>query len=240
MAFFGARGGAALCLGALSAACGADNTTFGAMRDAGRVESPTEPDASVGSVAGTPSLGCRNASECRSGACVSISDGFSACAVEHSPVSADAGSGAINECDTATPCPSGACYTLAVAASNQCSPGGFDIRNVCLSDECSSDADCAAGERCSPPGVAGTSQLTSSPQRLCLPATCKADADCTAKPGGVCGLVQAQCTGASVENWGFRGAEVACVYPDGCTQLGDCPNGHYCSVVGGAAVCLSR
>lgn len=237
MAFFAARGiGAALAIGALGAACGADSTREGAP-DAGSPASPSEPDASV---AGTPSLGCRSASGCSSGDCVPISDGFSACALEQPGLLADAGTSARNECDTATPCSTGTCYTLGVAATDQCAPGGFDVRNLCLSDECSRDADCPNGGSCMPPGVVGTSQLTNAPQRVCLPAACKVDADCTARPGGVCGLVQAQCTGASVGLWGFRGGEVACVYPDGCTQLGDCPNGHYCGVVDGAAVCLSR
>jgi hypothetical protein len=229
-------GGAVLGMWALTSACGGESAAPGRMHDAG---SPV-PDASAASVAGTPSLGCRSAADCSFGDCVTISDGFKACSVEPTGLAKDAGTSAPNECDTAHPCQIGACYTLSVAATNQCSAGGFDLRNLCLSDECTTDADCSGGALCMPPGVAGTSQLTSAPQRLCLPAACEAGADCTAQSGGVCSLVREQCAPPNVGFGVFRGAEVACIYPTGCTQASDCPNGYYCGVVDGAAVCVSR
>jgi hypothetical protein len=236
-----AKGGSgALAMWALISACGGESSTPERMHDAGPSASLPEPDASVTSVAGTPSLGCRSAGDCSFGECVAISDGFMACSVEPTGLAEDAGTSARNECDAAHPCPTGACYSLSVAATTQCSAGGFDFRNVCLSDECTTDADCSAGSACMPPGVAGTTQLTSAPQRLCLPAACKAGADCTAEPGGVCGLVREQCAPPRVGFGVFRGAEVACIYPDGCTQQSDCPNGYYCAVADGAAVCIAR
>lgn len=233
-----ANGGASLAIWALVSACGGDSVTPERMHDAGR-PSP-EPDASVDSVAGTPTLGCQSAGDCSFGDCVSISDEFEACSVEPMGLAMDAGTSAPSECDTTHPCPTGTCYTLAVAATDQCSAGGFDIRRLCLSDECNSDADCPGDAICLPPGVAGTSQLTSAPQRLCLPAACKVSADCTAEPGGVCGLIKEQCAPSNVGSGRFRPAEVACIYPTGCAYPDDCPNGYFCGIVDGAAVCLPR
>ena len=199
-------------------------------------------DAGTGAVPGTPTLGCRTASDCsasdgRAVDCVAITSDFRACAIAP-PAPATAATNERDECGPERPCAAGECYSLSVAATNQCAPGGFDVYNVCVRDECTSDAECAGGGFCTPSGVAGTRQIASYPARHCVPAACRQSADCTAKPGGVCALLREGCSPLGSEPWGFSGAQLACVYPDGCTESSDCPGSHSCSMVDGAAVCL--
>ena len=200
-------------------------------------------DAGTGSVPGTPTLGCRSASDCsasdgRAVECVAISSDFRACALAPPAPAGGVTHEVYDECDRDRPCAAGACYTLPVAATDQCAPGGFDVYNVCVSDECTSDAECAGGGFCAPSGVAGTRKIESYPARHCVPAACKQSAECTARPGGICALVRDGCSPLGSQPWGFTSAQLACVYPDGCTPSSDCPAPHSCSVVDGAAVCL--
>ena len=188
---------------------------------------------------GRPTLGCRDASDCTGGDCVPITDGYSACSDLDAELETRADAGLIEGCDGDHPCETGTCFRLGVAAgANQCTPGGVDLRNVCISDECSTDADCPSGGFCAPAGVAGTSKLYNFPRRRCLAASCNSNADCRAKPGGICGLIRQGCMPYGIEQWGFRDATLACIYPDGCTLGSDCTSG-YCDVLDGAAVCLS-
>src|SRR5690349_20254879 len=110
MTSFLANGGAALAIWALVSACGGEGATPEQMHDA--APPPPQPDASVDSVAGTPSLGCQSAGDCSFGDCVSISDAFEACSVEPTGLASDAGMSAPNDCDTTHPCATGTCYTL--------------------------------------------------------------------------------------------------------------------------------
>jgi hypothetical protein len=232
--------GAALAVCALGMAC--------VEHDAGHQEAPPAevtpppPDASPGeplSVPGVPYLGCLGAGDCAGADCVPITDGFSACAYRQRELDAGLDPGRYGECGPDQPCETGTCLTLSTAAANRCTPGGFDITSSCIGDECSSDADCPNGGLCAPAGVAGTSKLSAFPRRRCLTATCKSNADCTAKPGGICGMIRDECMPITVQQWGFRDARVACIYPDGCTTNSGCSAG-YCDVLDGAATCLLR
>ena len=87
--------------------------------------------------------------------------------------------------------------------------------NVCVADECQSDADCTA----KPNGA-----CTASYPRKCAYGPCGTNADCTANPGGVC-LV------------GLSSVVATCLFPvvfchyanDPCRTDADCPAGKVCA-----------
>jgi hypothetical protein len=234
---------ALLVMGACCVACDDDTaqpvqTPVDMTPDTPDATPDANPDDPV--LPGTPSRGCSSASDCNGGECVPITDGYSACRDPEARYQTNADAGDLGQCDGDQPCEAGACFSLAVAGgTSQCSPGGFDQRNVCIDDECSTDADCPNGGLCAPAGVAGSRLIPGFPRRRCVSATCRSNADCTAKPGGICGMIEDGCTPSGIEQWGYRDAQITCVYPDGCTRGADCTSG-YCDVLDGAAVCLSR
>lgn len=97
--------------------------------------------------------------------------------------------------------------------------------NRCVADECAADADCSGGGTqhiCAPAGMSGN------PTRVCLTAYCKTNADCTSKAGGYCAPVSDPCCGVTVG--------LACIYPDGCRNNGDCASdgSQHCEIDGAA------
>jgi hypothetical protein len=211
----------------------------------GGVQAADGGGAPDGRVAGIPSLGCQNASDCPSSEraeCVPISDGFRACAAEPPAPATEPGVQDDDEsCDSARPCETGTCYAVAIwpGGAGYCGAGGVDVLNRCLVEECSSDADCPDNGFCAPRGVVGQLHRQQFPLRHCIPAACKANAGCTDRPGGVCALVGGDCVPSEIRIFDYFPPQLACVYPDGCTHHADCPQRHECTVVDGAAVCVS-
>ena len=186
----------------------------------------------------TPDPGCRSSSDCPdlNPTCFRFGDGPGVCRSPSEPVTVcEQRSQLPNECCPGSECSEGQCFTIQRAAL-QCSPSaGFDQQNVCVVDECGSDADCAGGF-CTPAGFA--------PGRSCVPAACSRDEDCSAEPGGACVYLDLGCCEGRVGGAPTRDASIACVYPsDGCQRdsvLGsDCASGEYCVVREGRARCTA-
>jgi hypothetical protein len=110
-----------------------------------------------------------------------------------------------------------------VTSPVECSPSaGFDFRNRCLSDGCTSDADCQSTDVCAPEGFGNT--------RECIFALCRTDADCTAEPGGACVVLNGGCCISAIGGGASRPTQLACTYPsDGCQLDTDCDEGRWCS-----------
>ncbi len=90
--------------------------------------------------------------------------------------------------------------------------------NVCLYDECMSDAECAAsdtGRFCLPADLFGW------PRRRCAWGTCKLDTDCTREPGGYCAPLPDYCCPGHIQ--GFF-----CIYPGACATQDDCDGWEAC------------
>jgi hypothetical protein len=101
--------------------------------------------------------------------------------------------------------------------------GGAQIQaNLCVADQCKTDADCVKN---SAPAICAPAGAFSSPGRACLNAWCKTDADCTAKAGGACLLIGNNpcCKYPQPDGLG-------CVYPGDCTKDADCPMGDACHI----------
>jgi hypothetical protein len=130
---------------------------------------------------------------------------------------------ALDQCCAGMPCADNApCYAGPLVPL--CAGIPMPAHNQCAVDQCSQDADCAAGQLC---GLAGT---LGAEIRSCVPAACKVDGDCAASAGGVCAPVNEPCCGVS--------AGLSCVYPiGGCRRNDDCGPMAYCQVTGAAATC---
>lgn len=128
-------------------------------------------------------------------------------------------------CCTDSDCSVGTCNWVDTIGAGYCfEEGETEAYNRCVTDECSSDADCPDGF-CTDPGVL--------PLRVCIPGTCKTDADCARRPGGICTSVAPGCPSCTGNL-----TVAACVYPDdGCTYFADCPEGSVCEVKDGFAAC---
>src|SRR6185437_5821899 len=120
-----------------------------------------------------------------------------------------------NQCCTTSDCTAGAgCYP---AGEIQACGGAFPGYNICISDSCASDADCAKNEICAPAGAFGY------PKRQCFAADCKMDADCTAKPGGACVPIGGNhCCSLPIPDG------LGCGYPGNCAGGTSCPSGQEC------------
>lgn len=183
----------------------------------------------TGTAAGTP-------------ACATIAGDYRVCTYQP-PVVTAASTSAQDQCDGTRACAAGtgSCYSVSSYPTGQCG-AGFQTRNMCRKDTCASDADCPEGV-CGPRGFASENLVSGGAIRQCIKADCKSSAECTAKPGGICALVQPGCVTTNAQGaQSFYPAQLACVYPDGCTNISNCPNtaGSTCKVVNGVGVCLSR
>ena len=129
----------------------------------------------------------------------------------------------------------GKCYkVLQFAPPGACGVGGGFWLNACRSDACESDSDCPNGI-CGPAGLTADAEFSGSWTRQCFQAACRTNADCTEHAGGVCTLAGDSCAQVDAP---FRPPVFACVYPDGCISVRDCPIGLRV-VTNGSAVCVA-
>ena len=136
-----------------------------------------------------------------------------------------------DECCSNDDCDGARCFLVSRLAVQCSATSGGDGRNLCIVDECQSDADCPAG-LCTPDGYGEG--------RTCVPAACETDADCSQREGGLCTLLDLGCCEERIGGAPTRAPEIACAYPgDGCQSDADCPDGEYCVVREGRAVCSS-
>jgi hypothetical protein len=172
-------------------------------------------------------------------ACATVAGAYRVCTVQ-APVATTASEyPTLDQCGPGRACPSGSCYELLNFPGGQCGSSAALTYNVCRSDGCASDADCAAmGGVCGPRGFTTDDLVQGGAIRQCLKANCKSNADCTAETGGMCALVQNGCVPSSGGIW--VPAQLACVYANGCTSQSDCPARSSCRVVNGRAVCVSE
>jgi hypothetical protein len=179
--------------------------------------------------------GCASDSECGGvpGACAEVvPGGYRVCVDKGGEVTAP--SAIPGQCDGTRPCATGKCYAGQFYPSGACGLGGVSPENVCRSDECATDADCHGGI-CGPSGLSSGEHVSGGDVRQCFAASCRSNMDCAAAPGGVCSFIPQACVGSK-----YFAAQVACVYPGGCTSTADCCNGTcgICEVVGGRTVCV--
>jgi hypothetical protein len=157
---------------------------------------------------------CDTSANCDGYPCIPIvPGGFRTCWLAYLEASNCTGSN-LDECCDSGDCIGGTCQQW--PAKPYCGGAPIEFHNVCVTDECSSSADCGPGMACA---AAGTIH---NKMRICIPAWCEVDADCTAEPGGICGPIASPCC--------YEAVSLGCVYPsDGCMSEGDCP-GTYCMV----------
>jgi hypothetical protein len=175
---------------------------------------------------------CKTSADCGGGTCAPVTPGgylvclhlppeVTSCVMPVSPS---------NQCCTSADCKQGKCYST--ESLPYCGGPAMEIYNACMSDTCTTDADCVTNagtlpEICVPAGAFGY------PVRTCFTAYCHTSADCTAHPGGVCAPVSAPCCGTP--------AGLGCVYPGGCAKNADCGQGNSCQLdpKTGSGVCSS-
>lgn len=182
--------------------------------DGGGVDSGSAVDAGEVGEAGQ----CTSDADCAGGTCVEVAPGIGVCVGTAEEATACSGTPDIDECCDSSECTEGACYLGPVTP--YCGGPAMVAHNVCASDLCSSDADCADGV-CLPAGA------FSRPVRTCLPAGCTSDADCSAEAGGRCVLYYDPCCGSP---------SLQCRYPGGCRTADDCPSRN-CAVRDGKLSC---
>jgi hypothetical protein len=149
----------------------------------------------------------------------------------------------LDECGPGRACPSGGCYPVLNFPSGQCGMAAAITYNACRTDGCgAAGTECSAGSICGPRGFSSDEKAQGGAVRQCLQAACQSAADCTGQPNGICALVQTGCALAASGAQTFLPAQLACVYPRGCTSASDCPRDplSYCRVVKGEGVCVTQ
>lgn len=181
-----------------------------------------------------PKPGCSSNAECAdqpsATTCFEFgSEGPSTCGYLHVPVTECQVELPGDECCSNQDCDGARCFLVSRLAVQCSATSGGDGRNLCVVDDCESDADCPAG-LCAPDGYGEG--------RTCVPAACKTDADCSQREGGVCAVLDLGCCDEVIGGAPTRTPEIACLYPgDGCQSDADCRGGEYCVVRAGRAVC---
>jgi hypothetical protein len=172
-------------------------------------------------------------------ACATVAGAYRVCTVQAPVATAASAFPSLDECGPSRACTSGNCYQLLTFSTGHCGAASPVLKNVCRSDSCASDADCAAmGGVCGPRGFSSEDKVEGGAIRQCLKAACKSNAECTAQTGGMCALVQGGCVPAAGGTQTFAPAQLACVYPNGCTSYSDCPGQSSCQVLNGKGVCV--
>jgi hypothetical protein len=221
----------------LFAACGGQ-VNNGATGSAGST-STSNGSSSVASSgtsgsSGTVSHGCKTNGDCSGGTCQALTPGgYGVCLAPPAEATTCQMGGQPTQCCTSAQCASmggGSCY----AAQSLQFCGGAQIQsNLCVTDQCTTDANCAkdsAPAICVPAGTFGN------PMRTCLNAWCKTDADCTKMPGGACVLVGNDpcCKLPAPDGLG-------CVYPGSCAVDSDCAMGEACHLdSSGVSACTTK
>ncbi len=195
------------------------------------VRDADSPDASINDAfqpdTGGPDVGtlrhrgtCVTSADCADATweCISIpandAAGYHTC---QPPTAAEPGCGMIQDPDTCclhTDCnqadPSGTCITGPIFYCGGAAP---TIANVCVVDECVTNAECGTDQLCLPPRVLGE------PVSRCVTTQCQFDADCTAGAGGECSPFFNPCNG--------RFSGFSCTYDDSaCRSNDDCDQGN--------------
>ena len=185
------------------------SSTSGGGSSATSTTSASSSSTSTTSSSGSTLEGdCTSDSDCPGGTCVPLTPGgWSVCATPQ-PEATTCAPLPGNQCCKSSDCTGSgnpSCYPTQV----DCSPLPPNPGNVCIADECQSDADCTGGHSiCTPANVFGV------PKRLCLSAYCRTNADCTLKNGGICRLLDAECCSIP--------AGLACVYHGDCSPVTKC------------------
>jgi hypothetical protein len=190
---------------------------------------------------------CMSAADCGGGAgaaCATVAGGYRVCTFQPPVATMSSSLASLDQCGPSRACSSGKCYSVLNFAGGQCGSAAALTYNNCRQDGCTSDADCPMGV-CGPRGFSSEEKISGGPIRVCLPAACKSSAECLGQANGLCALVQAGCgiaaDGTPTE---FLPAQLACVYPRGCTTASDCPREDgsysYCRVVRGEGVCVIK
>ena len=215
---------AALCVSA--AACGGNVVTgTGASptgTGAGTTTGPTGAGGgSTGAGGSLPGGDCKTDADCPGGTCGPITPGgwlvchivppqATSCSMPPSPA---------NQCCSSADCKTGQCWSTQTLP--YCGGPAEQIYNECMTDQCTSDAECAPGANM-PPQLCAPAGTFGEPVRFCFPAYCHTDSDCTAQPSGVCRPVTGPCCSTPLG--------LGCVYPGGCATSADCGQGDSCQL----------
>jgi hypothetical protein len=138
-------------------------------------------------------------------------------------------------------CPGdGRCGAARCTIVEFCGGAFVGSHNECVTDECTSNADCGAKGICLPIGVGDARR------RTCLTGNeCLKDGDCTAKPQGTCALPGSLGPASQCDPWDCneptltRAYALTCIYGNGCADDAECPNGHCERTASGTTACVS-
>lgn len=242
--------GAAFCVWALSMGCGEDGddgsgiSNTGGSGGSGATVLPPGIRV-VASVAAMPRVGeCMSSADCSGGGgmgCAQVPSGYRVCTFQTAQATTPSSLPALDECDASDPCPAGACFYVPVFPAGICGVAAPQSYNVCRNNGCTTDAECGTGV-CGPAGFSADEKYGGGLIRQCLPAACRSDGDCSKLMGGRCSVVQAGCDLPAANGvQAYIPAQMACVYPNGCSNLSDCANtpGAVCKVISGEGVCVA-
>jgi hypothetical protein len=219
-----------------SASTGGSSSSTGGSGGAASQGLPSTPQAN----ANAPEAGeCISAGECRNGigtaACATVGGAYRVCTYQPAVATAASLNPASDECNASKACATGSsCFPVLAFANGLCGNAQPIQRNACRKDSCTSDSDCSGGV-CGPRGLTVDEDVIGGAVRECIKASCKSNADCTAQANGICGLVQATCSGST-----YIAPELACVYPNGCTGNENCRAGALCRVLNGVGTCVTN
>ena len=194
--------------GSTGAGTGTGATGTGAGTGTGATGAGTGTGA-TGAGGSLPGGDCTTDADCPGGTCAPITPGgWLVClVVPPEATSCNPPMNQADQCCSSADCKQGQCWSTQTLP--YCGGPAMQIYNECMTDACTSDAECVHGadvppEICAPAGTFGE------PVRFCFTAYCHTDADCTAQPGGVCRPVTGPCCAAPVG--------LGCVYPGGCAR----------------------
>jgi len=235
---------AAACGGNVVSGTGASTTGTGAGTTGVTTDTGTGPTgtggtstttgpggASTGTGGSLPTGDCTSDADCNGGTCAPITPGgWLVCLNVPPQVTSCAMPNPNTQCCSSADCKQGGCWSTLMLP--YCGGPAQQDYNECMTDQCTSDVQCASDVGapkpvCAPAGAFGE------PVRFCFTGYCHTDADCTAKPGGVCRPVTGPCCSTPLG--------LGCVYPGGCATQADCGQGNSCTLdtTSGTGTCVS-
>ncbi len=237
--------GAVFCAWALSTACGdegggdGDGNTAG-TGGSGGAQLPPGIQVVASNLTAPLAGECMSPANCVGGSgmgCAEVPGGYRVCTFQTPQATMPSSIPNLDECDGSRPCDTGACFNIPVFADGVCGRAAPVSRNVCRTNECTTDEQCGAGRICGPAGFSADEMYGGGTVRLCVTAGCRSNSDCRA--GGVCSMVQAGCDLPAADgSQEYLPAQMACVYPNGCTSASNCPQGSVCKVILNEGVCV--